>query len=111
MGGQGWVGWRGVWWVECGGVGLRKVAWGEEGPTKIRFPAENPESPGKMRVLGRGGLGIISIIILKKRFTRKLHRIILLHLGLICFGLHFGKTENPRMFMVFGPSGRDTKIL
>ena len=51
--------------------------------------------------------GIICIVNCIERWAHKLRRIILLHFELIASKIHFRKTENPLMFMVFGPSGCD----
>ena len=76
--------------------------------TKQCFPMENPGNPGQIVRLGSEGLlGAIFIVNIIKRIAPKLHRIILLHFGLVTFRIHFGKTLNPLIFMVFGPSGRD----
>ena len=39
--------------------------------------------------------------------AQKPRRIILLHFVLVTVRVHFGKTQKPFMFMVFGPSGHD----
>ena len=53
------------------------------------------------------GLGSQFYCIFEVWIAQKLRIIILLHLGLVNFGLHSGKTWQPIMFMVFGPSGCD----
>ena len=54
----------------------------------------NPGKSGEIPDLGSWGVwGAISIVDFKKRVARKLHRIILLHLGLVTFRFHFGKPE------------------
>ena len=37
-----------------------------------------------------------------KRIAQKLRRIILLHLGLVTFRCHYGRTRKPLMFMIWG---------
>ena len=55
--------------------------------------------------LGLSGGGIF-IVKAHKRMARKLRVIILLHLGLVSFRFHFGRTLKVFIFMIFGPSGR-----
>ena len=55
---------------------------------------------------GLWGLGVISIVDIIERIAQKLRIIILLHFGLGTFRIHFGKTQQVIMFMVFGLSGR-----
>ena len=52
-----------------------------------------------------GGLGIIFIVNLIQRLARKLPIIILLHLGLVTFKFHFGKTQTVSIVMFFGLGG------
>ena len=42
-----------------------------------------------------------------ERIAQKLHRIILLHFGLVTFEFDFRKTRKLIIFLVFGPSGRN----
>ena len=66
---------------------------------KIKNSEKNP-------VLGPGGSeGAILTVNFEKRVARKLRRIILLHLRLITFGFHFGKTRKPFICMIFGLFG------
>ena len=54
----------------------------------------NPSKSGKIMFWGLEGLGgILNVNIMK--MTQKLRRIILLHLGLVAFRFHFGKTRKP----------------
>ena len=46
-----------------------------------------------MQIWGPRGLGAISTVNFKKMFARRLRIIILLHLGLITFRIHFWKTR------------------
>ena len=58
--------------------------------------------------LASGGVWrAIFIVNLITRLAEKLHRIILLDLGLVTFRIHFGKTQQVINFMFFGPSGHD----
>ena len=69
---------------------------------KQKNPLENLGQSGKIEDLGsRGVWRIIFIADSIKRITQKLRRIILLHLGLITFRIHFRKTRKPRMCMFF----------
>ena len=79
---------------------------GEKRPTSYRKFKNILE---KLWILGLGGLGgwgVIFIVNIIKRIARKLSIIILLHFGLVTFRIHFGKTREPIIFMVLGPSGR-----
>ena len=59
------------------------------------------ENPGNLRIWHLGVLGGgICIVNFKKRVARKLHRIILLHFGLVTFRFHSGRTLKPLMFMI-----------
>ena len=75
-----------------------------------RFPGQNP---GRSRtncgfgVWGRVCGAIFIINFIAQRIGQTLRRIILLHLGLVTFRIHFRKIRKPFIFMVFGPSGRD----
>ena len=60
----------------------------------------------KIRIWGLGGLGVMSIVNLKKRLAQKVRRIILLHLGRVTFRIHFGKARKVITFMLFGLGGR-----
>ena len=62
---------------------------------------------GKNPDLGSRGLGVIFNVNIIKRLTQKLHRMILLHVGLVTFRIHFRETRKPFIVMVFGPSRRD----
>ena len=53
------------------------------------------------------GLGSMFTINISFRKARKLHRIILLRIGLVTFNFHFSKIQKVFMFMIFGPSGHD----
>ena len=70
---------------------------------------KNREDLGKFWISGSraSGGGGISIANFTKRIARKLRKIILPHLGLITFGINFGKTQQPIIFMVSGRGGRD----
>ena len=62
---------------------------------------------GEIRIWDLGGLGTIFIVNSKKRVTRKLRRITLLHFGLVTFNFHFPKFPQSIIFMFFGASGSD----
>ena len=49
-----------------------------------------------------GNCWVIFMVIIWKRIARQLHRIILLHLGRVTFRIHFRRTRNPGIVMVFG---------
>ena len=63
------------------------------------FPIEGPENPGNNADFGSAESGgTIFIVNLIKRIARKLSRIILPHLGLVTFRIHYWKTRTPVMF-------------
>ena len=67
-----------------------------------------PMSHRKSRKIRIGSLGgPFLLYILRKEWPKKFHGIILLHLGLVTFGYHIGKTLKPFIVMMSGPSGRD----
>ena len=68
------------------------------------IPIENPGKSGKNP---DESLGAIFIVTFKKRMSRQLRRMTLIHLGLLTFRFHFGKTRQVIFFMIFGPGGRD----
>ena len=56
-----------------------------------------------MRFAGLGGLRrVISIVNNMQGIAGKLHRIILLHLGLVTFRFHYGRNRKPTMSMISG---------
>ena len=69
---------------------------------------ENLGNLGTNVDLGSGVVwGVILIVNCIKRLAEKLRRIILVHFGLITFGINFRKTRKLIIVMVFGPGGRD----
>ena len=61
---------------------------------------------GKIRDLGSGEVwGTNFTLNFHKRVAQKLCIIVLLRLGLVTFGFHFGEIRKVFIFMIFGPSG------
>ena len=59
------------------------------------FRQENPGNPGTNTDLGPGGVwGTIFIVNFIERFAQKLHRIILLHFGLVTLGFMLGNPNS-----------------
>ena len=52
-------------------------------------------------------MGVIFIVNIIQRTSRKLRRITLLHFGLVTFRIHFRTTRKPIILMVSGTGGRD----
>ena len=66
------------------------------------------ERPGKCRFGVWGALEVVFIISFIKGKASKLHRIIMLHFGLVSFRIRVVmKIRKSFMFMVLGPSGHD----
>ena len=69
---------------------------------KCRCPIENPGNPGENAIWGsRESVGSFLLNIMK-RIAGTLHRIILLHFGLITFRLQYGGDRKPLICMISG---------
>ena len=80
------------------GLGFKEGLQVQKIPSSFRKLMQNAE-------LGSTGIWeAILMVIFRKRWARKLHRIILLHFGLVTFRSHFGKARKCFIFLVFGPS-------
>ena len=76
---------------------------------KADFLQKVLDNQKKMPIWGLGGLGgSIFIVNIIERIAQKLRRILLLHLGLVTFRIHFTKDRPPPIFMVFGFSDVST---
>ena len=57
-----------------------------------------------------GGVGAIFVVNFENPVAQKLRIIILLHLGLVIFNLHFPQIKKVVVIMIFGPRGVDVTM-
>ncbi len=88
---------------------LVKLGFEKAGENKKRIPLDNHGTSRKMRfggsVLFVWGGGVVFIVNVRKRITRKFRRIIMSRFGLVTFRIHFRRSRKPVNFMVDGVCG------